>query len=312
MQFMPRVLRLLLLSALTGSAAVSAQEQSILFVGNSFTFGGGSAVQFYRPDSVTDLNDSGIGGMPALFKSFAEQAGLQYDVYLETEPGSGLEFHLENRLGAINRRAWDTVVMHGQSTLDFAKPGDPAKLVATTRQLADVFVARNPGVVIYLNATWSRADQTFPVEGAWAGQPIEAMARDVRAAYDAAAENAPAVQAVLPVGEAWIRAMQTGVADANPYDGIDFDKLNLWTYDHYHASTAGYYLEALVVFGALTGRDPRILGANECSGYELGLSVLQVMALQQVAFDELAVAGHVIPDPFVSPGSVVREACVHD
>jgi hypothetical protein len=312
MQFMSRVLRLLLLSALTGSTAVSAQEQSILFVGNSFTFGGGSAVQFYRPDSVTDLNDSGIGGMPALFKSFVEQAGLHYDVYLETEPGSGLEFHLENRLGAINRRAWDTVVMHGQSTLDFAKPGDPAKLVATTRQLADVFVARNPGVVIYLNATWSRADQTFPVEGAWTGQPIEAMARDVRAAYDAAAENAPAVKAVLPVGEAWIRAMQTGVADANPYDGIDFDKLNLWTYDHYHASIAGYYLEALVVFGALTGRDPRILGANECSGYELGLSVLQVMALQQVAFDELAAAGHVIPDPFVSPGSVVREACVHD
>ena len=65
--------------------------------------------------------------------------------------------------------------------------------------------------------------------------------------------------------------MQTGVADPNPYDGIEAGKLNLWTYDHYHASTYGYYLEALVVFGTLTGRDPRSLGDNECSGYELGL-----------------------------------------
>ncbi len=301
-----------LIGALLASVDALAQVQSVLFVGNSFTFGGGSAVQFYRPDSVTDLNDSGIGGMPALFKSFTEQAGLQYDVSLETEPGSGLEFHLENRLGAINRRAWDTVVMHVQSMLDFAKPGDPAKLVATSKELADVFVARNPAVTIYLTATWSRADQTFPVEGAWTGLPIEAMARDVRAAYDAAAASAPAVKAVIPVGEAWTRAMHNGVADANPYDGIDFDKLNMWTYDHYHASTAGYYLEALVVFGALSGRDPRLLGAQECSGYELGLSELQIMAMQQVAFEELAAADLVTPDPFVSSGSVVRETCLHD
>ncbi len=30
---------------------------------------------------------------------------------------------------------------------------------------------------------------------------------------------------------AWIRAMHTGVADANPYDGIDAEKLDLWTFD---------------------------------------------------------------------------------
>ena len=66
--------------------------------------------------------------------------------------------------------------------------------------------------------------------------------------------------------------MQTGVADPNPYDGIEAGKLNLWTYDHYHASTHGYYLEALSIFGSLTGRDPRSLGDNECSAFELGLS----------------------------------------
>ena len=90
------------------------------------------------------------------------------------------------------------------------------------------------------------------------------------------------------MGESWLRAMQSGVADANPYDGIEAGKLNLWTYDSYHASTHGYYLQALVIFGTLTGKDPRSLGDNECSAYELGMSRAEVRALQQVAFDQLA------------------------
>ena len=47
--------------------------------------------------------------------------------------------------------------MHGQSTLDFDKPGDPAKLIATSRRLADVFLDRNPGAEVHVMATWSRA-----------------------------------------------------------------------------------------------------------------------------------------------------------
>ena len=85
-------------------------------------------MRFYRADTVTDLNDEGIGGVPALFKSFTQQAGLDYDVSLETRGGVGLDFHLENKLGVIGRRGWDKVVMHGYSTLDADKPRDPAKL----------------------------------------------------------------------------------------------------------------------------------------------------------------------------------------
>ena len=50
---------------------VSAQT-SVLFIGNSFTYGYGSATKYYRADSVTDLNNDGIGGVPSLFKSFTE------------------------------------------------------------------------------------------------------------------------------------------------------------------------------------------------------------------------------------------------
>jgi hypothetical protein len=280
--------------------AHAAAGTSLLFIGNSFTYGANSPVQFYRADTVTDLNKEGIGGVPALFESFSTQAGLDYDVSLETRGGSGLDFHLANKAAEIGSNPWDAVVMHGQSTLDFDKPGDPVKLVDTTRKMADLLRARNPKVQIFLTATWSRADQTYQGTGPWSGKPIETMARDVRAAYDSAAA-APGVKAVIPVGEAWNRAMQSGIADPNPYDGIEAGKFDLWAYDHYHASTHGYYLEALVVFGSLTGRDPRSLGETECSGYELGLSRRDVKALQQVASDQLAAAKLVTPAPSTAP-----------
>lgn len=295
-------------SLLALASTASAQSQSILFIGNSFTFGSGSAVRYYRNNTVTDLNNEGVGGVPALFKSFTQQAGLDYDVALETRGGVGLDFHLENKLGVIGRRGWDKVVAHGYSTLDADKPRDPAKLIATAKQLGDFLRSKNPKVEYFLTATWSRADQTYPQRGAWYGSPIEQMGKDVRAAYDQAA--APAGAKVIPVGDAWNRAMATGVADTNPYDGIENGKLDLWTYDNYHASTAGYYLEALMVFGSVTGRDPRSLGDNECSGFELGLSTAEVRKLQQVAFDQLKELASIPPNPLVVPKPVGSERCV--
>ncbi|GAA3268881.1 hypothetical protein GCM10020258_40820 [Sphingomonas yabuuchiae] len=70
--------------ALTASAPAAAE--SILFVGNSFTFGAHSPVMRYRPDLVRDLNREGIGGVPALFKTFAKEAGQDWQVSLETAP----------------------------------------------------------------------------------------------------------------------------------------------------------------------------------------------------------------------------------
>ena len=160
--------------------------------------------------------------------------------------------------------------------------------------MTDFLRSKNAAVEVYLTATWSRADQVYLPDKPWTGQPIENMALDVRAGYDLAAA-APGVAGVNGVGEAWSRAMASGMADPNPYDGIDLDKVDLWSYDHYHASHYGYYLEALVVFGNLTGLDPRSLGVNECSGYELGMSRTQIQMLQQAAYDQLASEGRVKP-----------------
>ena len=292
------------------TTAYASAETSVLFIGNSFTYAYGSPAKFYRADSVTDLNNEGIGGVPALFKSFTDQAGLDYDVYLETRGGSGLDFHLENKRGVIGRRPWDQVVMHGFSTLDSNNPGDPALLVSTTAQMTDFLQSLNPAVDVFLTSTWSRADLIYRPDQHWTGTPIGKMALDVRAGYDKAAAGSPAVKAVNGVGEAFTRAMDLGIADPNPYDGIELGKVNLWTWDHYHASVYGYYLEALVVFGNLTGLDPRSLGENECSGFELGMSRNEVKMLQQAAFDQLAKDSGISAAPLLITRPVQPERCV--
>jgi hypothetical protein len=264
-------------------------------------------VKYYRTDTVTDLNNEGIGGVPALVKSFSDQAGLDFKIYLETRGGSGMDFHLENKLGVIGRRPWDKVVMHGYSTLNRLDPGNSDLLVETMKDMADFLRGLNTKVEIFLTATWSRADLVYVPNKPWTGESIEKMAMDVRKGYDVAAELARA--SVNPVGEAWNKAMESGLADKNPYDGIALDKIDLWTYDHYHASTFGYYLEALVVFGNLSGLDPRSLGENECSGFELGLSRAQVRGLQDAAYRQLALESRVKPAPLVLPQPVGPERC---
>ena len=54
------------------AATQAVADTSILFIGNSFTYGWGSSTRHYRANTVTDLNNEGVGGVPALFKSFTQ------------------------------------------------------------------------------------------------------------------------------------------------------------------------------------------------------------------------------------------------
>lgn len=261
--------------------------RTILFVGNSFTQGAHSPVRNWHADRVTDLTGAGYGGVPALFKEFTVEAGLAYAVSLETQGGQSLAFHYEQRRHLFDR-AWDVVVLQEYSTLDRQRPGDATRYIRSVGQLGSLFRVRNHAVKVELMATWSRADQTYQPGGAWAGKPIVAMADHLRLAADRARRTNRSVSGVIPVGEAWNRAFAAGIADPDPYDGIAFGQTDLWSYDHYHASTAGYYLEALVVFGHVTGMDPRTLGRNERAADELGLSPDLAVALQTIAHEQLA------------------------
>ncbi len=284
------VLVLVLASGLAFATVAHADPTTILFVGNSFTYGepagGTPLVEYYRPQSVTDLNNLGIGGVPALFKQFTVEASLDYAVSLETVPGVGLDYHYANKLPLLDR-SWDQVVLQSYSTLDGAHPGNPATLITYAGLFGDLFKARNPNVDIHLDATWSRADQTYLPSGHWYGQPIDQMGKDVQAGYDAAqAAHADTIDDVIHVGAAWNRAFATGFADTNPYDGTDPGKVDIWAPDAYHASIHGYYLEALMFFGDITGLDPSMLGFDLVA-QDLGMTELQALALQSIARAEL-------------------------
>jgi hypothetical protein len=283
--FKPAARRLVLLLGLLAAQAHAAT--SILFVGNSFTFGARSAVQFYKPEAITDLDHYGFGGIGALFQRFADQTGLDYRVFTKTEAGAGLDWHLKNKTALISGRRWDQVVLQSYSTLDADKPGDPDKLVASAKAMAEMVRRRNPRAGIYLLATWPRADQVYQPTGAWYGKTLSHMADEISRGYEMAAAAGQADAQVIPVGQGWMRAMRKGVADDNPYDGIDAGKVDLWGYDHYHASAYGSYLEALIVFGKVTGLDPHVLGSEECSSIELGFSSEQTSQLQDVAAEIL-------------------------
>jgi hypothetical protein len=275
------MLRPLALATLLIAAPASAR--SILFVGNSFTFGADSAVMTWNANRVTDLNHDGVGGVPALFKRFADESGLYFEVSLETAAGQSLDWHWHNRRTLLDR-SWDYVVLQEYSTLDPDRPGDPTKLLSASRQFATMFHGRNSKVKTGLVATWSRPDQTFPASGHWSGKPIERMALDIRRADDRALKASGKIDWVIPVGEAFNCAITSGIADANPYDGITKGTVDLWADDHYHASTAGYYLEALTVFARVTGRDPRTLGPVESAARDLGLPPMLAARLQRVAY----------------------------
>ncbi|HEV8407588.1 MAG TPA: DUF4886 domain-containing protein [Sphingomicrobium sp.] len=268
------------------AAAALGQAQpphTILFIGNSFTFGAMSDVMTYRKESVTDLNGDGMGGVPALFKRFADESGLSYTVSLETAAGQTLKWHFENKKAVIDR-TWDAIVLQQYSTLDPDSPGDVTQTIPAAKSLTELFRKRNPNADISLVATWSRPDQTYPPGKHWSGQPIDRMELDLRKADDQVRALVPSIARIIPVGQAFNCAILRKIADPNPYDGLAPGEIDLWASDHYHASNSGYYLEALTVFAAVTHKDPRKLGPNEEAAHDLGIEPRLAVELQDVAF----------------------------
>jgi hypothetical protein len=106
--------------------------------------------------------------------------------------------------------------------------------------------------------------------------PMAAMAKDLHNAYtgeaasfDAANPNGSQVGAAL-AGDAWITAMRLGYAEQNPYlVNEPAGEIDLWDSDPllaccttpvgYHPSVYGDYLNALVLYGQITGMNPELL-----------------------------------------------------
>lgn len=180
----------------------------------------------------------------------------------------------------------------------------------------------NPAAEVYLTATWARPDMVFahtqtksdsstvdgrPMRRIRAGaatlyySSLSAMTHDLHAAiYGVAAEN-PHFAGVIGVGDSFQLAVDSQlVKDGRFYDRmgrymvtVPGEPVNLWWYDGLHASRYGSYLDALVQFGTLTGRNPRMLGAQEHAAQTLGIAVADAQQLQEIAARQLGMAAPV-------------------
>jgi hypothetical protein len=137
---------------------------------------------------------------------------------------------------------------------------------------------------------------------------LESMTNELVVSYEEAFEQAldddsPGFTDIVPVGEAFMRAVSDGVATRDMWaataanDGL----IDLWFDDGTHASKYGSYLSALTLFGTLTGIDPWSFGANEQAAADLGISPHDAVKLQKVASDQLHASG--VP--------LVRLPCLH-
>ena len=137
----------LIIAAIALHATASAAPTSILFVGNSYTFGRVDPVLSYNAANVHDLtagfnaiNPSGTnsypagtpgqgwfephpwGGVPGIFKKMTDEAGLNYDVSLSTRNAATLRGQFLDSANSdwklrenVATAKWDKVVLQEQS-----------------------------------------------------------------------------------------------------------------------------------------------------------------------------------------------------
>jgi hypothetical protein len=178
----------------------------------------------------------------------------------------------------------------------------------------------NPLAKIYLQQTWARPNLINPPATSTPDprtgdaiysstlapsffSSLEAMTTEMTAAMQtvanfAGADGSGGITGIVPVGQAFLAAVQAGLATRDMYapgalsDGL----IDLWFNDGTHASVHGSYLSALTLFGSITGEDPRSLGANEIAAADLGISPQDAVALQLVAAYSLGLVA-AIPEP---------------
>lgn len=280
-----------------------------------------------KPEGSDPLLPQPWGGVPGIFQALADQAGLEFDVRHSLRGGATLRGHLLNTNPAgwdmranLASARWDIVVLQGNSTEAVNRAnGNFAQFSAYVGKLREYVTVgtipsyresqlypggstalrtippnanANPQARVYLYETWTRPDFAYQAGAPYTGEPLETMAADLRAAYAQAAVDNAGITGVVPVGQAFLRAVQDGVSVRDPYNPAPCQLDLWWQEDQFHPSKHGAYLSALTFFGALTGVDPASFGATERAASDLGITPLQAMQLQGVASRQLAASGY--------------------
>lgn len=242
---------LLLAFLLAQLLPAQGQVDSVLFIGNSYTYG---------------------NNLPLLFENLARSAGDTFFVQSITAGGYTLQSHLNNptHINTIQQRAWDYFIVQDQSqvpTIDFYFN---SLTLPAASSLDSYFKSSNDCAKVYYFMTWGRR---------FGGQQCDAsnthcsvafndfshMQDTLKSRYLRVARQTDA--AVSPVGEAWRLALQ------------DTTGLVLHTSDNSHPNLYGSYLAACTHYASLRGQSP--VGLS----YTAGLNATWANYLQRKAHE---------------------------
>ena len=204
------------------------------------------------------------------------------------------------------------------------KPNAAITLFQTPPIASYGFTSTNPNAPIFGSSTVAQQSGNkayAPYVGD--ADPIAAMASDLHNAYlnEAAAFNAAnptkSHVSVALAGDAWVTAINQGVAQFNPFlVNEPAGQVDLWDSNPllacctvpigYHPSQYGDFLDALVLFGQITGKNPELLDAewdpnnplySASASLALGISPGIADELAIAAEDTLLAVGPAAPEP---------------
>jgi hypothetical protein len=199
-------------------------------------------------------------------------------------------------------------------------PNAAVTLYETPPLAAYGYTSSNPSKPIFGSSTGAAGSIYAPYVGA--ANPMAQMAGDLHnayvgeaAAYDSTNPTKSHVGVAL-AGDAWVTAMNKGLAQQNPYLANEpAGTIDLWDSDPllaccttpigYHPSVYGDYLDALVLLDQITGVDPTTLDAEfdpgnpdyaDSAANALGVSPDIAVQLAQIAV-ETQDNGGPVPEP---------------
>lgn len=203
-----------------GSRATDRPVRRVLFIGNSYT----------------RFND-----LPRMVERLSRSAprGPLLATSREARGGFDLRMHWRDRelRRRIASRRFDVVVLQGHSLSALSAPDRAAEYARRFWRHASA-----SGTRLILFQTWARSPRSRDYRRLALGGQDEMLSR-VEAFYEELARELHV--SVAPVGRAWRRAIDT------------LPDVRLHRRDGTHPELAGTYLSASVLYGTLTGRDPR-------------------------------------------------------
>ncbi|MDF3130905.1 hypothetical protein P0Y35_16965 [Kiritimatiellaeota bacterium B1221] len=241
----------------------ASAELKVLFIGNSFTIGGGKSV-------------------PTIFDALANAAGQEDPTtVMRAVGGKDYKYHYQNSLSHIQSDQWTHVVLQNYSTGP-THIGNIPDHMTYGGLLYDAIIANNPDTHVHLYQTWARAEAhsligtSFATTDEMLGELVTNYQALADALNQANPDKAPVI--VNPVGEAW------NLAGGN-LPASDPDYIDLWASDNYHGDNRGYYLSACVHYASIYKQSPEGLYSEpEITALSLSISSTDAAHLETTAW----------------------------